>query len=109
MGRGCVGFDLAEIDWGGGTSERARAREFVLSVIDLALRRHRWDELGYDPPFARDYLRRYRTMVESFDMSTAPAPRFPDPAEAATASCVRHRILTGLPHWEACVFCSREW
>ena len=46
-------------------------KDFVLRTVDLALSRHRWDELGYDPPFAQDYLRRFRRMVEGFDPSTA--------------------------------------
>ncbi|MFF4220256.1 hypothetical protein [Streptomyces nondiastaticus] len=108
MGRGVVGFDLADIDWGDTPAERARAKEFVLSVIDLALERHRWDELTYEPPYVPGYLQRYRAMAEAFTPPPRPADEdvFPGPDSAATASCVRHRVLDALPYWEGCVFCT---
>ncbi|WP_405752463.1 hypothetical protein OHA19_32205 [Streptomyces sp. NBC_00012] len=112
MGRGVVGFDLEEIDWGSSTDERATAKDFILRVIDLALRRHRWDELGYEPPFAEGYLRQYREMVVTFDPAGAERQSgrfpFPGPEEAAMASCVRHRVLCAPAYWDACVFCNRS-
>jgi hypothetical protein len=107
MGRGAVGFDLEEIDWGATPEERARAKDFVVRVVDLALRRHRWAELGYEPPFAEGYLRRFRAMVEAFDPADAVrgADVFPGPGEAAVASCVAHRVLSALPYWDGCRFC----
>ncbi|MFF8617836.1 hypothetical protein [Streptomyces sp. NPDC015350] len=110
MGRGAVGFDLEDIDWGRSPRERDAAKDFVLRVLDLALRRHRWDELDYDPPFIEDSLRRYREMVEAFDPAGVDAEerdhsRFPTPEEAATATCVRHRVLSAPAWWEDCVFC----
>ncbi|MFD7493015.1 hypothetical protein ACFV8T_11435 [Streptomyces sp. NPDC059832] len=110
VGRGVVGFDLEEVDWGSSPGEQAAAKDFVLRVLDLALRRHRWDELGYEPPFAEGYLRQYREMVEAFDPAGT-EPRsgifpFPGPEEAAMASCVRHRVLCAPAYWEACVFCN---
>lgn len=80
-------------------------------MLDLALRRHRWDELGYEPPFAEGYLRQYRETVEAFDPAgagrhdTGDSP-FPGPEAAAMASCVRHRLLCAPGYWEACVFCN---
>ncbi|MFB7215495.1 hypothetical protein [Streptomyces sp. NPDC056255] len=112
VGRGVVGFDLEEIDWGGSADERARAKDFILRVIDLALRGHRWDELGHEPPFAEGYLRQYREMVETFDPARAEPQSgsfpFPGPEEAAMASCVRHRVLCAPAYWNACVFCNRS-
>ncbi|MEU2669557.1 hypothetical protein ABZ622_11895 [Streptomyces sp. NPDC007164] len=111
MGRGVVGFDLEDIDWGRSPRERTAAKDFVLRMLDLALRRHRWDELGYDPPFAEGYLRQYREMVEAFDPADAgrhagaDSP-FPGPEEATVAMCVRHRVLCAPAHWEPCVFCN---
>ncbi|MER7793540.1 hypothetical protein [Streptomyces sp. NPDC097640] len=114
MGRGAVGFDLEEIDWGTAPAERARAKGFVVRVVDLALRRHRWDELGYEPPFAEGYLRRFRAMVSAFGVEAfepAEAVRrhgdgvFPGPDGAAVASCVPHRVLSALPYWDGCRFC----
>ncbi|KIZ15797.1 hypothetical protein [Streptomyces natalensis] len=108
MGRGAVGFDLEDIDWGRSRQQQAEAKDFVLRVIDLALRRHRWDELRYDPPFAQDYLHEFRDMVDAFDPAIAErhSGTFPSADEAASASCVRHRVLSSLPHWEGCVFCN---
>lgn len=88
--------------------ERAAAKDFLLRVLDLALSRHRWEELTYEPPRAEGYLRTYRAMVEEFDVATASGGTgvLPGPQEAAMASCVRHRVLDALPFWEACVFCT---
>ncbi|WP_431043464.1 hypothetical protein ACQUSR_17250 [Streptomyces sp. P1-3] len=110
MGRGAVGFDLEDIEWGQTPSEQTQAKNFVIRAIDLAMRRHRWDELRYEPPFAHDYLRQFRAMVKSFDTATAGRHDgvFPSSAEAARASCVRHRILSALPYWEGCLFCTGQ-
>ncbi|GGP33809.1 hypothetical protein [Streptomyces abikoensis] len=108
MGRGVVGFGLEDIDWGGTPDERARNKDFVLRVIDLALERRRWDELDYEPPYVPGYLRRYRAAVVAFIPPPRPADEkvFPAPDMALTASCVRHRVLDALPHWAGCVFCT---
>ncbi|MEU1677354.1 hypothetical protein ABZ752_35785 [Streptomyces roseifaciens] len=110
MGRGAVGFDLADIDWGDTPSERAEAKDFVLRVVDLALQRHRWDELGYEPPYAPTYLEHFRAMVGAFVPAPLPAGAagdvFPGPGMAVTASCVPHRVLNALPHWDGCIFCT---
>jgi hypothetical protein len=109
MGRGAVGFDLEDIDWGASPEEQAQNKDFVLRVTDLALNWHRWDELDYDPVFAADYLRRFRAMVAAYNPTSrdggAPVT-FPGHEEAAMASCARHRVLSALPHWEGCVFCT---
>jgi hypothetical protein len=109
MGRGAVGFGLDDIDWGASPEERAQNKDFVLRVTDLALTRHRWDELDYDPPFAADYLRRFRAMVDAYTPLSGGERwpgAFPGDEEAAMASCARHRVLSALPHWEGCVFCT---
>ncbi|MEU6389142.1 hypothetical protein [Streptomyces sp. NPDC046939] len=109
MGRGAVGFDLAEFDWGATDEERARAKDFVLRAAALAASGHRWNELGYHPPRVHGYLHRFTTMVESF---TPPAGSsalhdFPGPEDAAMASCVRHRVLSALPLYDGCFLCNR--
>lgn len=109
MGRGAVGFDLEDIDWGASPEERERNKDFVLRVTDLALNRHRWDELDYDPAFAPDYLRRFRAMVAACTPTSRDVgspTSFPGREEAAMASCAHHRVLSALPHWEGCVFCT---
>ncbi|MCX5583679.1 hypothetical protein [Streptomyces erythrochromogenes] len=116
MGRGVVGFGLAELDLGDAPQERAAAKGFLLCVLDLALSRHRWDELTYEPARAEGYSRTYRAMVEAFDPETAGAETAvrtaagpggpPGPDQAAMASCTAHRVLDALPFWEGCVFCT---
>ncbi|POX49634.1 hypothetical protein C3489_24230 [Streptomyces sp. Ru71] len=107
MGRGTVGFDLADIDWGDSAAERDAAKDFVLRVLALAARRYRWEELGYEPPYAPAYLRRYREIVEGFE----PAGDKPEagvlPEGGVVACCVAHRVFSALPYWEGCVFCHR--
>ncbi|MFF5314767.1 hypothetical protein [Streptomyces massasporeus] len=109
MGRGAVGFHLEEVDWGAGESERARSKEFVLRATALAASGHRWSELGYHPPHVHDYLDRFRIMVEHFTppADSGPHHHFPGPDGAATASCTRHRVLSGLPYWEGCFLCNQ--
>ncbi|MFD8999049.1 hypothetical protein [Streptomyces abikoensis] len=110
MGRGVVGFDLEDLDWGRTPAEWARNKDFVLRVIDLALERHRWDELDYEPPYVPGYLHRYRAAVDAFTPPPRPADEkvFPAPNMALTASCVRHRVLDALPYWAGCVFCTGD-
>ncbi|MFF8969350.1 hypothetical protein [Streptomyces sp. NPDC014995] len=106
LGRGAVGFDLAELEWGGTAEERAAAKAFVLAVTGLAAGRHRWEELGYEPPHALGYLRRFREIVEAFEPPAGVPPGGVLPAPAV-ACCVRHRAPSALPDWEGCVFCHR--
>lgn len=103
-----VGFGLSELDWGGDAAGADRGQAFSAARLDLALSRRRWEELTYEPSRAEGYLRAYRAMVEEFDPATARAGAgvLPGPDEAATASCVRHRVLDALPSWEGCVFCT---
>ncbi|MFE6847090.1 hypothetical protein [Streptomyces sp. NPDC057686] len=77
-------------------------------MIYLALSRHRWEELRYEPSRVEGYLRTYRAMVEVFDPATVRAGRGvpPGPDEAAMASCLCHRVLDALPFREACLFCT---
>ncbi|MGW7101007.1 hypothetical protein [Streptomyces sp. NPDC054838] len=109
MGRGAVGFDLGGLDWGDTPRERAAAKDFLLRVVDLALGRHRWEELSYEPARAEGYLLEFRSLVEGFAPESADSPErkvMPDADEAACASCVRHRVLDALPWWQGCVFCT---
>ncbi len=108
MGRGAVGFELRDIAWGATPRERSRAKDFVLRATELALSRHRWSDLGYEPSFAPDHLSRFLAMVESFEPTAAArlADGFPGPGEQACASCIRHRILSALPYWDGCFLCT---
>ncbi|MGW1374411.1 hypothetical protein ACWD6P_09045 [Streptomyces sp. NPDC002446] len=109
MGRGAVGFNLQDIAWGPTACARARSKDFVLRATALALSRHRWSELGYVPSFAQDYLSQFKAMVESFVPADDAhlARGFPGPEERAMASCLQHRILSALPHWDGCFLCTK--
>ncbi|MEU9046782.1 MULTISPECIES: hypothetical protein [unclassified Kitasatospora] len=105
MGRGTVGLRLEDLDWG---PDPEQGRAFALAVVDLALTRHRWDELGYHPPYTEGHLRTLRRMIEDTRPTAVPASgAAADPAEVTAACCVRHRVLTPLAWYPACVFCGR--
>ncbi|MGW6023486.1 hypothetical protein [Streptomyces sp. NPDC055099] len=109
MGRGAVGFDLRDIAWGTTERERVRSKDFVVRATALALSGHRWSELDYEPPFACDYLRQFKAMVESFEPTeeVRGAGGFPEVDERAVASCALHRVLSALPYWEGCFLCTQ--
>ncbi|MFI9362372.1 hypothetical protein ACIG5E_15175 [Kitasatospora sp. NPDC053057] len=100
MGRGMVGLDLDELDWG---PDPERGRAFALAVVDLALTRHRWDELGYHASYAEADLQALRRLLTALH-PTPGAP--PDPTDSMAATCRHHRILTPLPWYPACVRCA---
>lgn len=64
FGLGVVGFDLDEIAWD--SQNFAIQKDFFLRIIDLALSRHGWERLTYDPPFVADQLRVLRRLVEIY-------------------------------------------
>lgn len=102
FGAGMVGFDLDEIAWDpAGFDVQQR---FVLGVIDLALQRHRWDELGYHPPFAAAQLDALRTLVAEFRPdadATAGTWSWRSPPERLIM-CERHRVYV---HDHGCLLC----
>ncbi|MEV4868101.1 hypothetical protein [Streptomyces syringium] len=110
MGSGAVGFLLEDVGWGENPTEWARNKRFVLDVTALALDRHRWDELGYEPPFALKYLHRFRRIVAAFDPATAGGEpdELPAPHDVIPASCVRDRVLIPLAWCDVCMFCGRD-
>lgn len=64
FGLGMVGFDVDEIAWKQDEFDGQKA--FVLRVIDLALEKHNWNLLSYEPPFARENLRSFRDLIERY-------------------------------------------
>jgi hypothetical protein len=92
-GLGTAGFDLDELPW---SEEWPAERAFLVRVIDLALTRHGWDRLAYEPPYAIGYLHRYRELVAGF----TPTPVEPSawrapPAEPLLARCGIHDLYAG--------------
>ncbi|WP_086828623.1 hypothetical protein [Allokutzneria sp. NRRL B-24872] len=106
IGGGNDGFDLDELPWG--EAEWPVQREFLLRVVDTALGRHRWEVLGYDPPAALGYLRRYREVVRGY----VPAPPLSSVVgwweyerdEAHLRRCGRHGLFVGV--FEDCRLCA---
>lgn len=64
FGLGTVGFDVDEIAWSaeGFTEQKA----FVLHTIDAASEKRGWNLLSYQPPFAQEHLRRFRSLIERY-------------------------------------------
>ncbi|GAA2434001.1 hypothetical protein GCM10010191_55450 [Actinomadura vinacea] len=96
--RGFSGFDVSELPW---TADWPSEKAFLLAVVDKASTRHGWDSLAYYPPYASDYLRRYRSMVAGLP-APVPVPRHgirddwrePPPPEHL-ALCPFHRVYQG--------------
>ncbi|XVQ10067.1 hypothetical protein ACQP1W_47395 [Spirillospora sp. CA-255316] len=96
--RGLDGFDLSALPW---TADWPAEKAFLLALLAKAMTRHGWHLLTYDPPYALDYLRRYRAMVDGL---AAPVPvrrpwrlgdwRVPPPAEFLER-CPAHGIYQG--------------
>ncbi|WP_051969175.1 hypothetical protein [Kitasatospora azatica] len=82
-------------------------KAFVLRVVELAMARHRWDELGCEPPFVMEQLREFHRLVEAFDRgAVAPGSA---PEEVDDLRCPRHRVLAPLACVDGCVFCTRGY
>jgi hypothetical protein len=70
LGSGIVGFDLAQIKWD--AASFLEQQTFLIEVIDLALERHRWKVLGYEPgpnpnqPWVLDALHQFKVLVTAF-------------------------------------------
>jgi hypothetical protein len=69
IGWGVVGFDLSQIKWD--AAAFLKQQSFLIEVIDLALERHRWEVLGYEPgpdqePWVLNYLPQFRALVAGF-------------------------------------------
>lgn len=97
--RGTSGFDLIELPW---TPDWPPEKAFLLAVLDLAAGRYRWDELGYDPPHAHDYVTQYRDMVAGFTPHPALSCEGPDgvdwsapPDPEDLQPCERHGLYVG--------------
>ncbi|TDD79501.1 hypothetical protein E1293_23175 [Actinomadura darangshiensis] len=99
IGRGTDGFDLNSLPW---TADWPAEKAFLLRVLDLAMTRRGWELLAYDPPFAMDYLHRYRAMVDGWPAPIAvvtPAAREDwrvPPPPAYLAPCPEHGIYQGM-------------
>ncbi|MBE1534838.1 hypothetical protein [Actinomadura algeriensis] len=99
IGFGWAGFDLSSLPW---TANWPAEKAFLLRVLDLAITRHGWERLTYDPPFAAASLRRYHAMVDRWPAPIAvrtPAPRedwrVPPPRDHLDR-CPEHAVYQGM-------------
>jgi hypothetical protein len=92
IGLGMAGFDVDEIPW---TPDGFAAQHaFVLEVIDAALARHRWELLGFDPPYVARQLAQLRELFAGYRAEFVTPGRHWDPDVAAPAGrCDRHDVL----------------
>ncbi len=64
FGSGVVGFDLDDFAWSRDCFDAQR--DFLLRMIELALQRHRWETLSYDPPLVAGHLARMKELVLAY-------------------------------------------
>ena len=95
---------MTELPW---TADWPAEKAFFLAVLDLAAGRFRWDELGYDPPYAHHDVTRYHDMVAGFTPCPALSCSGPDgvdwsvpPDPEGRQRCVRHGLYVG--HYSGC-------
>lgn len=101
--RGCSGFALTELPW---TGNCAAEKAFLLSVVDLALTRFRWDVLPYASPVSAGNLARYREMAGGFTPSPGADPRWLTPPEPdMLRRCPEHDLYVG--YYDECRL--EEW
>jgi hypothetical protein len=103
-GSGMVGFDLSEIAWS--TDNFQAEHGFLLTVVDRAMGRHRWDELELKPQWTADYLRDFRKLVAEFraDLINAGQRWDPEPPDPPVM-CAKHLVYEDR---YGCVIC-RNW
>jgi hypothetical protein len=96
LDRGFSGFDLAELPW---TSRAADEHVFLRALVSIALGRHGWHHLNYDPPYIAGQLREYHRLILGFAAVPNPGSRYGDwtvpPDPAGLEPCPRHGIYVG--------------
>ncbi len=113
-GSGVVGFDLSQIKWD--AVSFLEQQSFLLKVIDLALERHRWSVLGYEPgpdqgqPWVLDDLRHFKVLVTAFKLEYIEARDWDfNVQETDFQKCPKHQIylhsLNSDP-LECCLICN---
>jgi hypothetical protein len=94
--RGLAGFDLGDLPW---TGDWPAEKAFLDRMIGLALSRHGWDRLAYDPPYATRYLTTFREMIAGYTPVPQAAPAWGDwsvpPAPAMVVRCEIHDVFVG--------------
>jgi hypothetical protein len=103
FGLGNVGFDIDDIAWSPGRFDEQK--EFIMAMIDTALRRHRWEMLDYDPPYVHIDLAALRTLIEKYTIEMAesaqPWKRWLGEPESLS-KCPKHDVYE---HAHGCLLC----
>lgn len=102
FGLGVVSFDLDQVAWQRADFDRQKA--FLLRTVDLALMRHRWELLDYDPPAGPDFLREFRSVLESYDSEMIDSDKDWDWFQAPERfeKCPQHQVFQ---HANGCLIC----
>lgn len=102
FGRGVVGFDIDEIAWQ--KDQFIEQQQFLLQVIDLALQRHHWDKLDYQPPHAHEYLIKLRELITSYTIEMIETDKHWQWYQAPTEfiKCAKHNVYE---HANGCLIC----
>lgn len=105
-GLGIISFDISDIGWNPDGFETQK--HHVLKIIDMAIKEHRWSDLGYTPhPGMKDVLKQFRRMVELFEHEHI------DPANALSVNddgveiplCPIHHVYLNVV---GCVICNDQ-
>jgi hypothetical protein len=103
IGLGMAGFDVDEIPWtpAGFAAEHA----FVLRTFDTALTRHRWELLGFDPPYAPQQLTQLRELFAGYRAEfVTPGRVWDDDCATEAGRCDRHDVLRYTDY--GCLLCN---
>lgn len=109
LGAGFEGFDIAEINWSKELFEQQK--EFILKVIDLALKKKNWELLDYTPhEMVFTTLSEFRDMVLSFQKENIALDEqigvfdFDGDIDRYE-KCIKHKVYK---HFQGCVVCNNE-
>lgn len=103
FGIGVVGFDLIDdIAWF--QREFQQQKDFFLETVDTAIRRHHWELLDYDPPFAKSQLEDLHLLVELIQIDHVPTENEWDLKwpTSVPEKCQKHEIYL---HQYGCLIC----
>jgi len=67
-GEGCVGFDISDLGWE--IDNFTDQKQFILKIVNSALKKTNWNALTYDPDEIKVFsnLRRFKEMVINFSI-----------------------------------------
>jgi hypothetical protein len=106
IGRGDSGFALVDLPW---TDDWAQQKVFFLDLLALAAEQYGWERLAYDPPYAVDYVNRFRELLAEFTPTLGLVANGKDwrlpPSPELLARCPRHDLYVVQ---FGCLLCDHE-